>query len=106
MKGGRGNVEEVEWNPEVLEPDRRGESASEVLTQRERRAILRRAIDQLDQPHRRVLVLHDVEGMTSEAIAQAFGEPSGTIRSRLHYARKRLRVILRGDYPEYFGQRG
>ena len=64
------------------------------LEREEARAALDAAIAQLSPEHRAVFVLHAVEGMSYEEIAQAIGCPIGTVMSRLHYARKRLRGLL------------
>ncbi|HZZ82558.1 MAG TPA: sigma-70 family RNA polymerase sigma factor [Gemmataceae bacterium] len=52
------------------------------------------ALGQLSLEHREVLVMKDMEGMRYEAIAEVLGLPVGTIRSRLHRARLKLRSIL------------
>jgi RNA polymerase sigma-70 factor (ECF subfamily) len=64
------------------------------LEREEARAALEAAIAQLTPEHRAVFVLHAVEEMSYQEIAQAVGCPIGTVMSRLHYARKRLRGLL------------
>jgi RNA polymerase sigma-70 factor (ECF subfamily) len=41
-----------------------------------------------------VLVLHDVEGLTHEEIAERMGVAVGTSKSQLHKARARMRDLL------------
>lgn len=61
-----------------------------VLNQR----VLSRAMDRLPKGYRRVLVLHDVEGMKHEEIANRLGIAVGTSKSQLHKARARMREFL------------
>jgi RNA polymerase sigma-70 factor (ECF subfamily) len=49
------------------------------------------ALDELAPEHREVLVLRFLEDMTYEDIAQVTGCPVGTVRSRIHYAKRALR---------------
>ncbi len=60
------------------------------------------ALEQLPETFREVLVLSDLEDCTYEEIASIIGCPIGTVRSRLHRARKILRDIL-CDYAEKRG---
>lgn len=55
---------------------------------------LQRAIDQLAEHHRIVLVLYDVEGYTLEEMATTLNCPVGTLKSRLHRARAQLKKLL------------
>jgi RNA polymerase sigma-70 factor, ECF subfamily len=55
---------------------------------------LRRALDQLSQKHRTVIVLHGLENLSYREIAQIVGCSTGTVMSRLFYARKRLAELL------------
>jgi RNA polymerase sigma-70 factor (ECF subfamily) len=49
---------------------------------------------QLPLPHREVLALFFLEDFSIEAIAQALDILSGTVKSRLHHAKKALRAVL------------
>jgi RNA polymerase sigma-70 factor (ECF subfamily) len=51
-------------------------------------------LDELSAEHREVLLLRYVEDMTYEEIAGVVGCQLGTVRSRLHYARCALRLVL------------
>jgi RNA polymerase sigma-70 factor (ECF subfamily) len=51
-------------------------------------------LDELAAEHREVLVLRYVEDMTYEEIARVVGCQVGTVRSRLHYAKRALRGVL------------
>lgn len=60
----------------------------------EERIDLERAIAQLPDGYRIVLVLHDVEGMKHREIAEKLGITDGTSKSQLSSARKMLREML------------
>jgi RNA polymerase sigma-70 factor (ECF subfamily) len=59
------------------------------------RMKLERAMKQLPERMRQVLVLHDVEGFTHEEIAEFLGVTAGTSKSQLFKARARMRELLR-----------
>jgi RNA polymerase sigma-70 factor (ECF subfamily) len=48
----------------------------------------------LDDTHRLVFVMHDLEGFTHQEIAAAMDSPVGTAKARLSRARSRLRELL------------
>lgn len=54
------------------------------------------AIAKLPEDFRTVIILADIEGFTYEEIAEFIDCPIGTVRSRLHRARKMLYVELQG----------
>ena len=58
---------------------------------------LDRALAQLSDEHRMAVLLHDTEGYKLAEIQELTGTPVGTIKSRLHRARARLREILSAD---------
>jgi RNA polymerase sigma-70 factor (ECF subfamily) len=60
----------------------------------ERRRLLR-VLDGLSSEHRTILALHDIEGYTLEELTEALDSPLGTLKSRLHRARARLREMLK-----------
>ncbi len=60
-------------------------------------ASLDRALNQLSDEHRTVVLLHDTEGYKLSEIQSITGTPVGTLKSRLHRARGRLREILESD---------
>jgi RNA polymerase sigma-70 factor (ECF subfamily) len=57
-------------------------------------ARVHRALDQLNPEHREVLLLRFVESMTYPQIASVVGCELGTVRSRIHYAKRSLRQLL------------
>jgi len=55
---------------------------------------LNEALFKLSEPHRMVVVLHDVQGQSHEEIAEIMDCNIGTVRSRLFYARQQLQGFL------------
>ena len=58
---------------------------------------LNAAMQKLSEPHRLVVTLHDVQGLSHEEIAEIMDCNIGTVRSRLFYARQQLQAYL-SDY--------
>jgi RNA polymerase sigma-70 factor (ECF subfamily) len=82
------------WNRRVnvpLEPEAYASDAllpDEVLARDRKRAILDEALEELDEAHREVFVLFELEQMTREEVAEALSIPAGTVASRLRRARE------------------
>jgi len=66
----------------------------ELLIRREQEAAFMKLLDQLPLPQRSALLLHFVEDFSLEEIAQITGTPPGTVKSRIHYAKRSLRRLL------------
>lgn len=62
--------------------------------------LLRWAIYRLDPEHREVFVLYYVQGFSVNEIAKIIGVPAGTVKSRLFFARQKLRELLSDVIPE------
>lgn len=60
----------------------------------ERRRVVLECVRALGQKHRDVIVLHYLSGLDLAEIAQVVASPVGTVKSRLHYALRRLRAHL------------
>jgi RNA polymerase sigma-70 factor (ECF subfamily) len=60
----------------------------------EERARIEKALATLSADHRRIVVLSDIEGLSYKEIADVLEIPMGTVMSRLHNARKRLKAAL------------
>jgi RNA polymerase sigma-70 factor (ECF subfamily) len=74
--------------PGVAAPEEQAEFTAEDVER------VRRALDELQPEHREVIVLWFIEQMTYEQIAAVIDCPMGTVRSRIHYAKQRLRQLL------------
>jgi RNA polymerase sigma-70 factor, ECF subfamily len=64
------------------------------LDRSEQGQVVARSLGQLPENQRTVVVLHDIEGFSYQEIAEIVGASLGTVRSRLHYGRLRLRELL------------
>ena len=72
-----------------------GSASAEVDAGRlEQLKALHRALALLSEEHRIVLLLHDTEGYKIKEIEELTGIPAGTVKSRLHRARARLKDVL------------
>jgi RNA polymerase sigma-70 factor (ECF subfamily) len=71
----------------------------ETLERGELEEALHRAIAELDEERRVVVVLRDVEGLAYEEIAEILDLPVGTVRSRLHRGRLDLKEKLERFLP-------
>jgi RNA polymerase sigma-70 factor, ECF subfamily len=70
------------------------ESAEAVLQRAELREHVRAAIDELPDTYRNVLLLRDIEELTTEETATVLGINPNTVKVRLHRARQALRALL------------
>lgn len=60
---------------------------------------IHRGLDELDIKHREVLVLYFLEDLSVAEIASIVGCPEGTVKSRLHHAKRLLKeALLRNGY--------
>ena len=62
--------------------------------EREQWQHLQKAIDALSPVQQIVVVLHYLEGLSLQEIAEVLDIPQGTVKSRLHYARRKLREAM------------
>lgn len=76
-------VSSSQWYPEA------------TAEEQEWQQMIQRAIDALPPHHRVVVVLHYLEGLSLKEIAHVTDVPEGTVKSRLHYARGKLKKAIR-----------
>lgn len=80
-------------DPAFLEADWSQTPEADLLT-KETREVLQRAIADLPDQYRVVVVLRDVQGLSNEEVAEVVGESVACVKSRLHRARMVLREHL------------
>ncbi|MEM8885311.1 MAG: sigma-70 family RNA polymerase sigma factor [Planctomycetota bacterium] len=80
---------------ERIESDTHGPSEQASRTETRRR--VRAAIDGLAPRYREVLTLRELEGLSYNEIAAVLRVSIGTVESRLHRARQRLKEVLSND---------
>jgi len=75
-------------------PDEFENSPDDLLIRREQETEFMNLLNQLPLPQRSVLLLHFVEDFSLAEIARITETQIGTVKSRLHYAKKSLRKLL------------
>lgn len=81
-----GALESATMNPSsrIARPDH-------IVEAYEKEQLLKKAIAALDDDHRTLIVLRDIENLTYDQIQEITGLAEGTVKSRLHRARHALR---------------
>lgn len=79
-------------------------NAEDELLMGETHAHVRRAIDMLPPHYRAVVLLRDIEELSSEETAEILGGPVSSVKSRLHRARMALREQLTRVMPTTLGR--
>lgn len=70
------------------------ETAEEMLSKKETAETVRRAIDKLPETYRIILVLRDIEELSTAQAAERLEIDEGAVRTRLHRARTALKKML------------
>jgi RNA polymerase sigma-70 factor (ECF subfamily) len=100
MKRGKKNqaVAHLEESPGWKEsiPDT-AETPLQAAERVDTRKMLERALAQLGEDFRTILVLREVQDLDYQEIAEALDVPVGTVRSRLARARMALRKLMEGN---------
>lgn len=96
--GGNDHDEYPAHGPEDIREWR--EDAVEQAQRREVREQLDHAVAELDEKHRLVFVLRDIEGMSVEETAGALGISTSNVKVRLMRARLKLRERLTGVFGQ------
>jgi RNA polymerase sigma-70 factor (ECF subfamily) len=78
----------------ALEPEGNVADPEQLQRRKELASLLTRALDSLPLEQRITFVLCEVEDRTSREVAEITGVPEGTVRTRLHHAKKKLREEL------------
>jgi RNA polymerase sigma-70 factor (ECF subfamily) len=79
------------------EPEGSVSDPEQLQRRKELASLLTRALDALPLDQRVAFVLCEVEERTSREVAEITGVPEGTVRTRLHHAKKKLREALSQD---------
>ncbi len=75
-------------------PPEFSDDPSDLLIRQEQEAVFMSLLHELPLPQRSALLLHFVEDFSLEEIADITGVRIGTVKSRIHYAKKSLRKLL------------
>ena len=76
-----------------------------VVEQSEFRTLVQKAINNLPDQHRTMIVMRDVQELSYAEISALLGLPEGTVKSRINRARKNLREVFQNykELNEYIG---
>jgi RNA polymerase sigma-70 factor (ECF subfamily) len=88
---GTERVADEDWERTMIDPAEGPDDAARRAEERERIAL---ALTALPEHHRTIIMLSDLDGLSYREIAEVLDIPMGTVMSRLHNARKRLRDVL------------
>lgn len=96
-------------SPDSEEPDMReamarvpstDEGPGGTTEEREVRDFIHDEIEQLPEHYRTALTLYHLEGMSVKEISEVMDNPTGTVKSHLYRARKKLKDRLLATYSE------
>ena len=87
-----------EWDVPITSGDTVPEDA---LDRKEAILAVRRAIEELPDEHRQVIVMRDIHELSYQEISEILGIEIGTVRSRLNRGRQKLKNIL--EDGNFFG---
>ena len=98
----RKNIVKIEYDDRIGQEDDtetvtlpgKSEDPAETLHRKEINTMVMDAMKGLPEDQRTVLVLREIEGLAYDEIAKVVGISIGTVMSRLHYGRKKLRDVL------------
>lgn len=90
-------IQEDGTNAQLLEQltDKNGADRDTYLHELQQK--LNEAMQKLSIPHRTVITLFEIDGLSHSEIAEVMGCSEGTVRSRLHYAKQ----FLQGELGKY-----
>ena len=74
------------------------QEADEPSFAEEDAAAIHQALSEIGLRHREVLVLHFLEDLSIAEIAKVVGCSEGTVKSRMHYAKRAMKEILSGGF--------
>ena len=63
-------------------------------------ALIQKALDQINENYRELVILRDVEDFSYEEIVDMTGLPMGTVKSRINRGREKLQELLKDIYKE------
>ena len=95
----KGDSADNETDPIELLPADTSTDPYERTSDKELGALIQTALEELTPAHKAVILLRIVEGLSYEEISHILQCSRGTVMSRLHYARKRLQIILQQKTP-------
>jgi RNA polymerase sigma-70 factor (ECF subfamily) len=74
-------------------------SPEQDLESQEFRSQLEAALLEIQEPHRSIIILREIQDMKYEQISETLGLPLNTVKVYLHRGRRQLRDVLRKRMP-------
>jgi RNA polymerase sigma-70 factor (ECF subfamily) len=96
-------VDEEDGERKGIDPADPAVDLDRDLLQSQLRRRLFAALNQLTPMQREIVVLRDYQDLSYQEIAEMLEIPLGTVMSRLHGARQRLRLLVEGDLKALAG---
>ncbi len=97
------SVEDEDGERQRLDPADPSVDLDRDLLQSQLRRKLFAALNQLTPMQREIVVLRDYQDLSYQEIAEMLEIPLGTVMSRLHGARQRLRLLVESDLRSLVG---
>jgi RNA polymerase sigma-70 factor (ECF subfamily) len=97
---------ESDLDPETASPADPAPTAELLVEQAEMSICVQGYIGELSDSYQAVLLLHDAHGLTCPQIAELLGDSPGSVKVRLHRARKRLQGALESGCAFSYDERG
>jgi len=91
---GPGRLDQIDFVPEsaAVESRSHGPDPESLALQEQQLALIRSALQSLPPKERAALVLRDLEGFSTEEVAQALGSRPVTVRSQVSSARAKIKI--------------
>jgi RNA polymerase sigma factor (sigma-70 family) len=99
LKRAKTRAVESEFDDEIHSPEAEAENPEALLERSRDGEAIRRALEDLPEEFREVIVMRELEGMAYKQIAEVTEVPIGTVMSRLARGRKRLQQVLAASPP-------
>jgi len=84
----------------IPNPDR--DATSDEIERKELQGIFLGIAAELNPRQRAAFIMCDLQGFTADEVADILNCPKVTLRWYLHEARKRVRIAIAKDHPEYY----
>ncbi len=101
------SVEDSDGESTELEIADEEQAPERLLERKTTREAVRRGLDRLNSEQREILLLREIQGFSYDEIADVLNIESGTVKSRIFRARKKLCdfLIADGNIPDYISSR-
>jgi RNA polymerase sigma-70 factor (ECF subfamily) len=99
LQRGKAHALESEFDDEFHSPEPEAANPALLFERSRDQAALQKALEDLSEEFREVIVLRELQGMAYKEIADVVDIPIGTVMSRLARGRKSLQLALTAQGP-------